>query len=878
MPGKTPNGNASCRTNGAATPKTKLKSCTKGNPCPVCNGHKRCSVGADGLLCCRERQGEQPGFVCLGPAKRDPVFTLYRRQDDPVLAQRAEAWEAVRGPQVNGKLAWAELASEFQAALTPDRRDELAALLGLPPNVLDTLGVGWRGRSDAWTFPERDGDGRIVGIGQRRRDGSKFQITGGRRGLLVPKGWLDRDGPLLLPEGASNTLALTALDLCAVGRPNNLSGAENLSRLLATFAAGREIIVVGDFDPKPTGRWPGLEGCQRVASQLAERLKRPVWWVLPPEGNKDVRAWVNHRELPLGCSDSWHEAGEELLANLKERRKESENESSNPSPRQESNPAAARFRAIPPYEPFPLNALPGGPRDFVRQAAAALGCDPALVALPVLAALAAAIGNTRAIRLKRGWTEPAILWTALVSDSGTLKSPAHCLAVNHLFRAQEQLLVQHKSACAAHEAELESWKKSKADGFNPGAKPERPVLGRCIVSDTTIEKLGEILEENPRGLLVARDELSGWIGSFTKYKGRASGSDVPNWLELHRAGTVMIDRKSGERRTLFIKRAAASVTGGIQPGVLSKSLTGDLLDSGLAARLLLSWPPRQRKSWSEVEVDPATEKIYHDLLDNLLALNFDQHEGHPVPRVLRLSDEAKQVWVDFYNCWAKEQSAVEGELAAAFSKLEAYAARFALLHHVVSCASVRADDDIPIDAKAIEDGIALARWFGNEARRIYSTLSESAEERERRQLLEFIGGRGGSITVRQLQRSNCRKYPDADTAEQALNDLAKANLGEWRVGSISQNGGHRIRSLVLRMTHDTSDTRPDEDEEDGDEPSDTRDDTRSDTPRNHGENGRVSDLSCVITRSDEGVAAAECDRGKTECRSECRQREPGEEG
>ena len=73
--------------------------------------------------------------------------------------------------------------------------------------------------------------------------------------------------------------------------------------------------------------------------------------------------------------------------------------------------------------------LPAPLAEYVRQCAVALGCDPAFVALPVLAVIASAIGNTRVIRLKRGWDEPAVLWTVIVGDSGTLKSPAYRKAV-----------------------------------------------------------------------------------------------------------------------------------------------------------------------------------------------------------------------------------------------------------------------------------------------------------------------------------------------------------------------------------------------------------------------------------------------------------------
>ena len=289
-----------------------------------------------------------------------------------------------------------------------------------------------------------------------------------------------------------------------------------------------------------------------------------------------------------------------------------------------------KVRTVEPFCPFPVDALPEPIAEFVRQGALALGCDPSYIALPALAAAASVIGNTRTIRLKRGWTEPCIVWSAIVGDSGTLKSPAYLLAVSHLFRAQKRLLDDFKEKLVAYEEALAKYKVAKKEagdnGTDPGDPPEKPVQVKIICSDTTIEKLAEILEDNPRGTLVARDELAGWLASFTRYKSGGGGSDLPNWLEMFRAGTVIVDRKTGTRPSLFIPRAAVCVTGSIQPGVLTRALTPEFLDAGLAARLLMAMPPKSPKCWSEVEIAPEVEAAYHSILDKLLALDFG-HDG-----------------------------------------------------------------------------------------------------------------------------------------------------------------------------------------------------------------------------------------------------------
>jgi hypothetical protein len=89
---------------------------------------------------------------------------------------------------------------------------------------------------------------------------------------------------------------------------------------------------------------------------------------------------------------------------------------------------------------FPVEVLPQPVAGFVDSAARAIGCDPSFIAVPLLVGLMAAIGNTRRIELKRGWTEPAIMWAAVVADSGTLKSPALELALRAVRKRQHSAM------------------------------------------------------------------------------------------------------------------------------------------------------------------------------------------------------------------------------------------------------------------------------------------------------------------------------------------------------------------------------------------------------------------------------------------------------
>ncbi len=66
-------------------------------------------------------------------------------------------------------------------------------------------------------------------------------------------------------------------------------------------------------------------------------------------------------------------------------------------------------------------------------------------------------------------------------------------------------------------------------------------------------------------------------------------------------------------------------------------------------------------------------------------------------------------------------------------------------------------DDQHVDDVSIKAGIALAEWFGGEAKRVYDLFCELSVDKGQRELVELIRRRGGKITARELQAS-IRQY------------------------------------------------------------------------------------------------------------------------
>jgi hypothetical protein len=555
--------------------------------------------------------------------------------------------------------------------------------------------------------------------------------------------------------------------------------------------AGREVVILPDHDDAGEKYAVDVMRLATVAGAKSVRVVRLVelWEGIPKHG--DMADLVEHRG---GCIDSIRKAVETLTIKT------------------EPEAVTPDTPAVPAYAAFPAGVLPEPIRRFVADGAKSIGCDPSYLALPLLSALASAIGNTRRIVLKRGWAEPAIVWTAIVGDSGTAKSPALELALRPIRKRQHEAMKQHVEAMkeyadvlASHERDVAQWKRSKSDK-PPPAKPEAPLADRCWTDDATTEAMAVLLQQTPRGLLMVRDELAGWF-NFDRYAGGKGGGDAAKWLEMFGGRPMLVDRKTGG--TSYVPCAAVSIAGGIQPETLRRALVQEHRDNGLAARLLLTCPTPKPKRWTEADVSADTETAVARVFDQLFGLKPETDDaGNEYPKLVTLSDDGKRAWVTFYNEHASEQVNLSGDEAAAWSKLEGYAARLALVVHMTRWAAGDATlrESAQVDEASIAAGVVLARWFGDEARRVYAIFGESDEERECRRLVEWIQRKGGTATVRDLTRGPREYRGDPERAARALGKLVAAGVGRWELDEHAGGRGRPTdRFRLLSRSSDTGD-------------------------------------------------------------------------
>lgn len=659
-------------------------------------------------------------------------------------------------------------------------------------------------RSTTWTYTNAAGDpvglvvrwnmptGKDVRPVSRKADGSGWCIGGMRTPrplyalpdlLATPAG-----SRVYVTEGEKAADAARAVGLVATTSPH---GSKSAGKADWSPVAGREVVILPDHDDAGERYADDVARLATAAGAKSVRVVRLVeLWAGMPEGG-DMADLVEHRGGDV----------DPIRAEVEARTNETDADTVTPE-----------APAVPAFTPFPADVLPEPIRGFVTEAAKAIGCDASYIALPLLSGLASAIGNTHRIALKRGWTEPAIVWTAIVGDSGTAKSPALELGLRPIRKRQHDAMKEHAEAMkeyadtlAIHERDATQWKRSKSD-TPPPAKPEAPIADRCWTDDATTEALAVLLQQNPRGLLMVRDELAGWF-NFDRYAGGKGGGDAAKWLEMFGGRPMVVDRKTGG--TLYVPRAAVSIAGGIQPETLRRALGQEHRDNGLAARLLLTCPPRKPKRWTEADVNATTEAAVALVFDRLFGLTPEaDDDGDERPRLVTLADDGKQAWVTFYDEHAGEQVNLSGDEAAAWSKLEGYAARLALVVHLTRWAAGDATlrDPARVDEASIAAGVVLARWFGDEARRVYTILGESDEGRESRRLLEWIERRGGTATVRDLTRGPREYRGDPERAAKALGELVAAGVGRWEVDDHSGGRGRPAdRFRLLSRRGDTGD-------------------------------------------------------------------------
>jgi hypothetical protein len=443
-----------------------------------------------------------------------------------------------------------------------------------------------------------------------------------------------------------------------------------------------------------------------------------------------------------------------------------------------------------PVEAFPMDVLPAPLARLVRETAAALPCPPEFVAVPMLHVLATAIGHTRVIEVKANWHEGARLYGAVVGDPGTKKSPAMKVALKPLFRRQEADERTYHDAKGPYEAEMkryeiamDAWRKearaAKSAIPSPPDPPDAPTMCRTWTSNSTVEALAMLLEENPRGILLYQDELAGWARGMDQYRS-GKGADRQFWLSLWNGAPVAVDRKS-QRGPLFIHHPYCSVVGGLPPDVL-----GDLADErgrqdGFVHRVVFAYPDEIRITWTDAVMTETAKDGYDAVVDRLYSLSpFD----FDTPQPLSLTPQAHTLFVEFagelYDQLADPD--LPTCLRGPWLKMEGICARLALILQLSRWAAGETERE-NIEPTSVIGAVALVKYFQSHARRVYASLSCTPTDKRVEQAVTWIQAHGGTTSARELQMHKVGGVKTATEAKALLHDLEDRGFGQVTEGA-----------------------------------------------------------------------------------------------
>ncbi|MFC1512223.1 DUF3987 domain-containing protein [Candidatus Latescibacterota bacterium] len=318
--------------------------------------------------------------------------------------------------------------------------------------------------------------------------------------------------------------------------------------------------------------------------------------------------------------------------------------------------------------PFPLEFFPDSIRKALQEIAESVNTPVEIPATALISIVGACIGRTRGIQCKRGWVEHPNLYIALIGASGMGKSPG----TRHIFK---------------HIQELEETN-------------DRQV----IVDDATIEALTDVLNENPKGALWYRDELTGMFLDFDKYEGR-DGATKQRLMSAYNSEPWRVNRADMDRNKL-IPHATLSIYGTIQPSSLKRAFSYEDIVRGFFPRFLFVVASKDSPSvWSDVEVSEATDMVIHNLIKHLFTYDFEKSK----PVILELSDDAKGKYVNWNNevvtaSWYSTEHELKKILT---KKLQAQCLRLALITHFIDAEVNEPTDYGWISIESVEKAIML---------------------------------------------------------------------------------------------------------------------------------------------------------------------------
>jgi hypothetical protein len=501
-------------------------------------------------------------------------------------------------------------------------------------------------------------------------------------------------------------------------------------------------------------------------------------------------------------------------------------------------PARDPLPALPAVPNLPADMVPEPLRDWVVDVAERLCVPLEMIAVPALVVVSAIVGRAVAIRPARfdDFTCVPNTWGAVVARPGWLKSPAikQVLAPLHrlvaVARAEAEEARQRAEAerdglearVAALKAEMAKHARNKEpfDDLVSDLADVRQALRACeagerryMTQDSTVEKLGELLRDNPRGMLLCRDELAGWLRTLER-AGREGEREffIESW-----AGDQGYTFDRIARGTVPIPALTVSILGGIQPGKLRRyieeaEVEGAGADGLLQRFQLIVWPDtlgawRRVDRWPDSSAKRRAFRVF-GTLDQLTPEQCGaEYDAGDEPEQLSLDaangqarDWTKLPFVRFdreaqvlFDAWRDElEGLLRNDSLAAYPAFESHLSKYrslmpslALLFYLLDIA-----DGVPTGPVGLPAALLAAAWcdyLEQHARKVYAGELDPGQEAAAALAAKLEAGAvADGQSVRDIYRNHWSGLGTPERVQAALSVLVAAN---WlRVVTVQTDG------------------------------------------------------------------------------------------
>lgn len=407
------------------------------------------------------------------------------------------------------------------------------------------------------------------------------------------------------------------------------------------------------------------------------------------------------------------------------------------TPQPEPTPLFGELRES---EPVPWEAL--GRLAEVIRAIATLTQAPDSIAMQSVLIVASLAAQAHADVEVLFGSVPLSCFAVTVAQSGERKSACDHLASTAIERFDLERGRKYRHEKREFEAAKLAYQKGKRrkshDDFDVldddltdldlDLPPEPPLYPATRISDPTIEGLIRQLEIGWPSVAVMTDEGGQFFGGHSMKKENALKT-AAGFSKLWDGATLTKSRASAEPIQLSGKRVSLHLM--IQPGV-AQSVVGDptMKDQGLLSRVLIAWPESKIGSRvirkckarlaAEAEAKSALTK-FDKRITELLNADLPIHPETRTdlqPRVLALSEQAREQLEDFYN--RVEEASSEGQ---AFEYMTGFAAKAPeMAARIAGIQTIITDEDAPeVTPVAMSNGIGMMEWYLSEMLRITDT-------------------------------------------------------------------------------------------------------------------------------------------------------------